>query len=396
MIWFACAPVDPTTVFPYVYTPQSDLEPYEEVRWETQDWDPTADFAQAGQYLLKAANHRKSAPAEELAHYGVMRGAIPPLGSGLRLTFSGDTMWVGGNWASYLKPVETLHDGDLRIGNLETPVSPDDPTDLDDLPLYSFNAPPEILDGLPLDVLQLTNNHALDVGDSGLEATVAEVDAHGYRRTGVDEPPIVQVGGHSISLLSYTWGVNRPETPTSHDLHVVPFGHLDDLDLRGMPADIAAARDAGAETVVVLVHWGYEYEYYPDPHFLVLGREIVAAGADVIVGSGPHVVQPPEWCHVNGKADPGVGTCEIATDDGIERDAAILYSLGNFGTIMPTLPCEVGIVATVSVDGPPTGLGWMPAIADPSVPEVVPQSDDPDVLAELERLSAHLGDGWRR
>jgi hypothetical protein len=399
ILWLACSPaVDFRTVFPYVYTPQDDLLPYEEVRWETEDWDPTSDFTEAGQYLVKAANHRKSAPDEELAHYDTMRDAIPPLGSGIRLTFTGDTMWVGKNWDQYLTPAASLQDGDLRVGNLETPVSPDDPTELDELPLYAFNAPVDILAGLPMDVLQLANNHMLDVGNSGLEATVSQVEAHGFQHTGVDAPPIVTVEGHRVALLTYTWGVNRRDTPTTHDIHIVPFGHLDeDIDLSGISADIAAARADGADTVITLVHWGYEYEYYPDPHFLVLGREIVALGADVIVGTGPHVVQPPEWCHVNpADGDPGVGACIVRTDDGVPREAAILYSLGNFGTLMPTLPCEVGIVATVSVDGAPTGLGWTPAIADTSVPEVVPSSADEDVNAEIDRLSSHIGAGWRR
>ena len=63
------------SVFPWVYTPETDLEDYEEVRWETETWDPTTDTEMAGLYLQKALNHREGAPDESLAHFDVMRQA---------------------------------------------------------------------------------------------------------------------------------------------------------------------------------------------------------------------------------------------------------------------------------------------------------------------------------
>ncbi|MFZ5481758.1 MAG: CapA family protein [Myxococcota bacterium] len=377
---------EPETYFPYVHTPEDDLEAYEEVRFETQTWTVEEDYDQLALYVRKSAEHRKGAPVESLDHFEAMRAKIPPLGDGARVSFAGDVMWIGDNWSAFADPVAHLFDGDLRVANLETPTSPLHSTEQGDLGLYAFNAPPELLDGLPVDVLQLNNNHSLDAGDDGLAATVDEVEARGIVQTGVDTH--ARVG--DVALLSYTWGVNDPSVPTSHELFVVPFGHVGEpIDLSGVAADIAAT---GAETVVVLLHWGFEYEYYPDPHFLVLAREIVAAGADLIVGHGPHVVQPPELCHVNRPEEvPGVGTCSLRTDDGEPRTAAILYSLGNFASIMPTAACEVGIVATVSLDPDVTGLGWA-AVQNVEGPAVVPVED----AEEEARLDAHLGDGWKR
>lgn len=385
------APAPTSEVFPWVYTPEENLEPWAEVRWETETWDPLVDTDIAALYLQKAYHHRQSAPVESLDHFAIMREAIPPLGEGTTLSFVGDIMWVGGNWARFAEPAAHLLDGDLRVGNLETPTDPSRSTDSGELGLYRFNAPPEMLDGLPVDVLQLNNNHSMDVEDPGLEATVAEVAARGFVHTGVD--------GHGragdIALLSYTWGINRRDITSVHDLAVVPFGHLDTLDVSRVEADIAAT---DAATVVVLLHWGFEYEYYPDPHFLQLGRLLVAAGADVVVGSGPHVVQPAEICHVNQGVEPGIGTCAVETEDGEPRTAAILYSLGDFGTSLRGLPLSVGLVATVSVEGASvTGLGWS-AAATVEGPEVVPleEVDGTEFAAEMERLEAHLGGGWRR
>jgi hypothetical protein len=418
LVLAACTPAPPegydawpeqTDVFPWVYTPEDDLEPYEEVRWETETWDPGTDQDQVGYYLFKALNHRVGAPDESLAHFQMMRetlGDTSPGADDVSLSFVGDVMWMGENWATFALPSAGLLDGDLRIGNLETPTDPSRSFEPAELGLYTFNAAPEMLDGLPLDVVQLNNNHSLDVDDAGLEATVAEVAARGLVATGVDTHAVVEVGSHSIAILSYTWGLNRRDLTSAHDLFIVPFGHLD-LDpfgpeIAALGEDIAAARADGAETVVVLVHWGYEYEYYPDPHYLRLGRRLVELGADVVVGEGPHVAQPAELCHVNNPAVvPGIGTCSVRTEDGEPRTAAILYSLGNFGTTMPTLPCQAGIVASVSVGPDVTGLGWAAAVTVDTADglQVVPLADvldDSDRAEEAARLDAHLGAGWKR
>jgi len=293
------------TYFPYVYTPETDLEPYEEVRWETESWDPAEDLQQAGQYLLKLQHHRPGAPLESIEHFDAHRPTLPALGAGVRLNFVGDVMWLGENWSEFALPVADLLDGDLRIGNLETPTSPDHPTAQEDLDLYTFNAPPEVLDSLPLDVVQLNNNHSVDIGEDGLEATIVEVEARGLQHTGVDGHATVEVGGLRIALLSY---------------------------------------------------------------------EVV----------------------------PGIGTCSIRTDDGRERTAAILYSLGNFDTMQPTVPVQTGLVATVSLDPDVTGLGWeaISTVRIDGLRTVVPLDEiaatSNEHEAERRRLEFHLGTSWRR
>jgi poly-gamma-glutamate synthesis protein (capsule biosynthesis protein) len=391
------------TVFPWVYTPEQDLEEWEEVRWETGTWDPYDDPATAGLYLRKALEHRPGAPEESLEHFETMRDLLPPLAGGVTLSFVGDAMWVGDNWDSYATGAEELLDGELRVGNLETPTSTDHSTVQGDLGTYAFNAPPEMLDGLPLDLLQLNNNHSIDAEDLGLENTMAELEVRGLLHTGVDQHSSVGVGGLRVAFLSYTWGLNQRDATSEHELFIIPFGHIDEeIDLSGLEADIETARADGADSVVVMTHWGFEYEYYPDPWFMVLGRRIVAAGADLVVGQGPHVVQPPEICHVNQPEHiPGQGSCSVTDGGDQPRTAAILYSLGNFGTDMPTVPCQVGLVATVSMDPDLTGLGWaaQATVQGEQGPEILALDDmleDPDLADEAARLEEHLGASWRR
>lgn len=399
LLLLGCVPEaapEPPLVYPYAYTAETGLEDYERVRVEEETWVPLEDDAETGLYVQKSFLHRKGAPVESIEHFAAMREAIPPLpdNGDLRLGFSGDTMWVGGNWAHVFDPVASLFDADLRVTNLETPASPNASTAAFALGTYAFNSDPAYLDGLPVDLVQLNNNHTLDAGESGLTDTLAEVDARGLLRTGVDAHAVVEVAGRSITFLSFTWGLNQQGVVPARELFIVPFGHAGEVDLS--PA-IEAIRAATTDFVVVLLHWGYEYEYYPDPHFMVQARELIAAGADLLVGTGPHVVQPPELCEVNGTREPGVGTCAVQ-DGGSPRTAAVLYSLGNAATTMGTLPCQVGLLATVSLgEGGVTGLGWDPLVSHDSVPEVRPlDEEDADEAAELARLTAHVGAGWRR
>jgi len=402
----ACGPYarwpDPTEVFPYDYSPQEGLEEYETVRWETETWD-TTDPTMTGLYVQKSFFHRPEAPAEELEHFRAMKPGLPPLGPGIRLGFVGDIMFIDqSTWSSYTQPAHALLEGvDLRVGNLETPTSVDHSYEPRALGLYAFNAPPQILDGLPVDVLQLTNNHSLDAGDLGLSNTKEEVESRGLVPVGIDTQAEVQVAGSSVALLAFTWGINGGLRSDEHALNIVPFGHLDDEhSLQPIRDQIEEASDR-VDLVVVLVHWGFEYEYYPDPHFMILAREIIAMGADLVVGQGPHVAQPPEICSVD-QPDvvPGIGTCSIRTERGEPRTAAVLYSLGNFGTEMLTVPTQVGLVATVSLDSTGvTGLGWqaVASIKRDGQPLVVPLSsltDEPAYAEESARLALHLGSSW--
>lgn len=399
----------PHEVFPWVFTPETDLPAYADVRVETETWVPLEDLEETALYIQKATYHRPSAPYETLTHFGILRPTIPSIVRGdPTLSFVGDVMRFHGNWDHFADGVADRLDG-LRVGNLETPVSPLHPTDAAELSAafgpYAFNSPVALLAGLPLDVLQLNNNHSLDVGDDGLEATVAEVTAAGFAPVGVDENRVLAaVDDLVVGFLSYTWGLNVHD-PSTHELFVVPFGHPDEVDLSTIGRDIAAARAEGATHIVLLLHWGYEYEYYPDPHFLQLGRRLVELGADVVVGTGPHSVQPAEICQVNRPlAVPEIGQCSVRSNDEIPRTAAILYSLGNFGTALTTVPLQVGIVATVTLRNGigVSGLGWE-AVAGVPAPgsgtQLVPLADlvdDPVYAAEAARLDVLMGTRWKR
>ena len=294
------------------------------------------------------------------------------------ISFVGDLLPIVDNHANFADAIVDVVSADYRVANLETPTSPGHPVQSSGAP-PKFNEPVELLDGLPFDLLQLNNNHSYDVGDDGIAATKQEVLDRGMETTGLDEHALVTVKDTQIGFLSYTWGLNGRDDVSTHELFIVPFGHIGrDVDLSAMEAQITAMKERGAEYIVLLLHWGFEYEYYPEPHFMQLARRMVAMGADVIIGHGPHVVQPVEMCWVNYPDEvPGVGNCSIQTSDGRARRAAVFYSLGNFtSSIRSPAEFETGIVGRVSLGGGDvTGLGWTPisVLYDPS--RVVPTDD---------------------
>jgi len=398
---YAAWPADPEAVFPWVYTPEENLPPYAHTRWETETWP--INGPESALYLRKLISHYTTAPQEVIQHFQATGAAIPPLGAGVRLSLAGDILYVGENWENFARGAADLTTADLRIANLETAVSNLSPSGKMGLPVR-FNAPVEIFTALPFDLLQLNNNHTLDADDEGAVATQTEAEARGYRTTGLDRHAMVTAAGRKIAVLSYTWGVNRRDYTTTHELFVIPFGHVGEaIDLDLMARNITEARTEGADFVVVLVHWGFEFEHFPDPHFLQLGRRMVALGADLVSGEGPHVVQPAEICHVNQpEVVPGVGTCAVRTEDGVPRTAAILYSLGNFTNDVPDrIEVETGIIARVSLEAGVgvTGMDWVPIVLRQGPPRVEPVADhldDPEVAGESERLNGHLGAGWRR
>lgn len=213
-----------------------------------------------------------------------------------------------------------LRGADLAIANLETVTAGED---LDGYAGYPrFNSPAALLDALQdagIDILQTTNNHCLDRGELGLLRTLDAIDARGLLRAGtwrsLEERarPWVTVtldGDLDVAFLASTFSTNGIPLPQGRPWMV---SHLDDGLLE---SEVARARQE-ADLVVVGVHWGREYEHRPTADMVALAHRLVAAGADIVMGTHPHVLQPAEVVR--------------ATDRlGRPREALVLYSLGNF------------------------------------------------------------------
>ncbi len=204
---------------------------------------------------------------------------------------------------------------DFAIGNYETTTTPDE-YEYAGYPM--FNAPPEAIDAIKaagFDALSTANNHCIDTRLIGIDSTIDHIRERGLAQFGThkvaDEPiEIVEIGGIKIALLSYTYGFNGMEqilTDEEYETKVEP------LDGDNIEADIKQAKADGAELVIIYPHWGIEYNRYPSDEQISLAANMVEWGADLVLGSHPHVVQPQEW---------------VQAPDG--RRAYVIYSMGNF------------------------------------------------------------------
>jgi poly-gamma-glutamate synthesis protein (capsule biosynthesis protein) len=172
----------------------------------------------------------------------------------------------------------------------------------------SFKSPPQVAAALAetgYDSCSTASNHTLDDGLDGLRRTLDALDKAGVRHAGsartaeeAARPTLLKAGGATVAHLAYTYGTNADPLPEEQSWAV------DLIDEETIVADARAAREAGADVVVVSMHWGTEWQSDPDQQQLDLARSLTASARDgrpdidLIVGT--HVHAPQAYEKVNG------------------------------------------------------------------------------------------------
>jgi poly-gamma-glutamate synthesis protein (capsule biosynthesis protein) len=255
---------------------------------------------------------------KKVAQVHARSGAVPPGGSEApSLNHEG--------WDHVFGPIaDVLRTADIGVVNLETPVTDNRKAVTREL---LFNAPSAMVKSLAsagVKVVSTGNNHARDQHPEGLLETLRHLDAAGIRHTGTGasksaawEPAFVDVRGMKVGFLSFTrWlnGYSNPKVDTGPHVAFVPYPeHKHHRGLKPEEAmEAVRAAAARCDALVVLVHWGREYQDSPHPEDRKLGRMLVDAGAKAVIGHHPHVLQPLE---------------AYTAADG--RRGLIAYSLGN-------------------------------------------------------------------
>ncbi|WP_031078727.1 CapA family protein [Streptomyces sp. NRRL S-118] len=204
---------------------------------------------------------------------------------------------------SGVKPVVSA--ADLALCHMETVYGPDGGP-FTGYP--SFKSPPQVAAALAetgYDSCSTASNHTLDDGLDGLGRTLDALDKAGVKHAGsartADEaarPTLLKAGGATVAHLAYTYGTNADPLPEAQSWAV------DLIDEETIVADARAAREAGADVVVVSMHWGTEWQSDPDQQQLDLARSLTASARDgrpdidLIVGT--HVHAPQAYEKVNG------------------------------------------------------------------------------------------------
>ncbi|MCA9569849.1 MAG: CapA family protein, partial [Myxococcales bacterium] len=301
--------------------------------------------------------------------------------------------------ASFAPVVDTIRGADIAFANLESPIAPDHTQGVHG---EVFDAPASLATGLAaagFDVLSMANNHVWDQGVAGMLETRERVVAAGMTPVGVGTtcagaaaPAVVTVRGVRVAFVALVDLLNQdlragPEAPC-----VFVPGPLcaadclpdrDALFFRADPdvltAVVRSARSV-ADVVVVSAHWGDEYRTVPLPEYTAMARTLVAAGADLVLGHHPHVLQPVERVEAGG------------------RTGVVAYSLGNFLSDMgrtfdpATHPARKGntrdgAILVVDVEVGPTGPVLTPSVVPTWTRHTaLPEGERIDVVPATERL----------
>ncbi len=184
-------------------------------------------------------------------------------------------------------------------------------------------------------VFSLSNNHTYDKGDAGIRATEAfwssmpkDVVTTGLWAGGsdCDRIPLQEVNGVTIAYLSYTEQTNGNRVSSDCPATVILTSQT---DLIAHQVQLAAQQ---ADFVVVGVHWGVEYSHARSDAQKALAQNLANWGADVIIGTHPHVLQDAEW---------------LTAEDG--RQTFVAYSLGNFLSTQRKADTMAGAILTCTL-----------------------------------------------
>ncbi len=212
---------------------------------------------------------------------------------------------------SPLKPI--IENKDFTIANLEVTLAGKPHKGYP-----QFSSPDELAlacKNVGMDVLVTANNHSCDRGKSGIIRTCNVLDFYDIKHTGTfrnqaDKDSmnllILEKGTIKVGLLNYTYGTNGLPFPKPSLVNLI--------DLDSMKKDISHAQKQKLDKLIVVIHWGLEYQTEANKSQKEIAEFLFNNGVDIIIGSHPHVVQPMEYYPERNQS----------------KEKLVVYSLGNF------------------------------------------------------------------
>lgn len=212
----------------------------------------------------------------------------------------------------YEKVKDLISGVDLALANFEGTMAQDI------LPLAAyplFNAPDAVATALSyagFDALCTANNHCLDSGVEGIESTINAINFNNMKHFGTKKQPgdnllVIEKNGIKIGLLAYSELFNGLDENLAEENSYM----ISKMDFNTMESDIKNAKQNGCDLVIVYAHWGNEYVFEQTQTQTDVAHLMVEWGADLVLGSHPHVLQKTE----------------IVKHEGLDK--FIIYSLGN-------------------------------------------------------------------
>lgn len=223
---------------------------------------------------------------------------------------------------------------------------------------FTFRLPParvSMMNEIGVDIVALANNHSLDFGTDALVDTCTALDGAGIKYVGAGpdmnrarQLEKMEVNGKTIGFLAASRVYPDPNWVAGSKKPGMVSGYDPSILLE----EIKKAKGS-CDYLVVYVHWGVERDEKPQEYQRMLGKQIIDAGADLVVGSHPHVLQGIEY--YNGKP--------------------ICYSLGNF-IFGSSIPKTALLRAWVDFDQGSTTLSLVPGTSTAGYTRTLTQQDD--------------------
>ncbi len=237
------------------------------------------------------------------------------MGHGPQITSAYDAKTKTYNYDPVFKYItEEISAPDYAIANLEVTLAG---------PVYKgypqFSSPDALAQACKnsgIDVLVTSNNHSCDRGGKGITRTIEVLDSIRIMHTGTfkdsteryeNYPLIIESDCIRIAILNYTYGTNGLPYPAPTIVNML------DKDL--MKKDLEIAKTKNVDKIIVVTHWGSEYKRNPVQEQIDIGAFLFENGADIVIGSHPHVLEKMVW---------------EKQSDVIDQEKLIVYSLGNF------------------------------------------------------------------
>lgn len=222
------------------------------------------------------------------------------------------------------------------------------------------------------DLVSTATNHAMDAGKEGLDFTITALEQNGLDHIGTyqsqqsrDETQgmvVRDINGIRVVILSYTFGVTDMSALTGIEYAVNTFCNSSwNIDYDKLSDDLSVARAIDHDLIVVMAHWGTEFDTQPTAGQEELTNYFFAQGADVVVGGHSLVPQPIELR-------------KVKDEDGTERTCLVAYGIGSLASCNDDPNTNLSVALNVDIQkNPSTGKTYIRSV-----------SYDPLFMADLE------------
>jgi len=274
------------------------------------------------------------------------------------------------------KVKQILASKDFLFGNLETVLSTQGEKAQKAVLIYSPPERVECLKDADFDIINIANNHIMDLGIEGFTETLRTLNESNLTFIGASNRPepnwaIMEKGGVKLGFLGYyEGGFSLPEKGV----------WINRIELADITRDIESIKPK-CNFITVSLHWGFEKVFYPSPKQIDLAHRLIDAGATVVLGHHPHVIQ------------------------GIEKykGGVIAYSLGNFQFGFNAIECQternkranqsIVLLLEIGKDGLESYETIPLKIDEDFIPSPVTREEQEEMLHFISEISQPLNSG---